>query len=159
MSTRSETASQKWDKRFLDLAALVASWSRDPSTKTGAVIVGPDKRVISVGFNGFPQGMPDHEEWYANREEKYSRIVHCEVNALIFAGHVPAESTLYTHPFLSCDRCVVQMLQAGIRRFVAPHPSADAVTRWGTAFDRTRRYINDSGGHFLELPSVGDGEQ
>lgn len=133
----------KWDLRFLDLAKLVASWSKDPSTQTGAVIVAPDRRIVSVGFNGFPKGMPDGEELYANREEKYSRIVHCEVNALIFAGQLPAGCTLYTWPFLSCDRCCVQMIQAGIIRFVAPQATAEQLTRWGPAFERTKRYIEE----------------
>ena len=70
---------------FLELAKLASTRSKDPSTKTGAVIVRPNKTVVSVGFNGFPQGMPDDEELYKDRDEKYSRIVHCEVNALIFA--------------------------------------------------------------------------
>jgi dCMP deaminase len=137
----------------LKLAALVASWSKDPSTQTGAVIVGPDKRVISVGFNGFPTGMPDDDHLYANREEKYSRIVHCEVNALIFAGALPVGCTLYTYPFLSCDRCVVQMLQAGIRRFVAPQATPDQLTRWGPAFEKTRKYIAECKGVAIELVS------
>ena len=56
-----------WDKRFLNLATEVASWSKDPSTQAGAVIVGPDKRIISVGFNGFPMGMPDTSALYEDR--------------------------------------------------------------------------------------------
>lgn len=144
-------AVSKWDKRFLDLARLVSTWSKDPSTQTGAVIVGPDKRVISVGFNGFPAGMPDDDALYANREEKYSRVVHCEVNALIYAPSIPSGTTLYTFPFASCDRCVVQMLQAGIRHFVAPKPSEDALTRWAAAFERTRRYIWECNGTIEEV--------
>lgn len=141
----------KWDIRFLQLARLVASWSKDPSTKTGAVIANY-KQFIAAGYNGFPQGMVDAPERYANREEKYSRIIHCEINALIFAGKVPFGSTLYTWPFMSCDRCVVQMLQAGVRRFVAPSPSEDALTRWGSAFERTKDYITECGATWLEIP-------
>ena len=142
----------RWDRRFLDLASLVSSWSKDPSTKTGAVIVGPDKAVISVGFNGFPKGMPDNEELYANRDEKYSRVVHCEVNALLFAGRaIPPDSTLYTVPFMSCDRCVVQMLQAGIKRFIAPKATGERAERWAEAFERTRKYITECGGILIEV--------
>jgi dCMP deaminase len=143
-----------WDLRFLSLAQLVASWSKDPSTQTGAVLV-HEKRVLSMGFNGFPQGMSDKPEWLNDRTEKYSRIVHCEVNALIFAGRVPFGTTLYTFPFLSCDRCVVQMLQAGVRRFVAPTATDDQLTRWGAAFERTRQYIHDTDptwGACIEIP-------
>ena len=98
-----------WDKRFLALAQYVSTWSKDPSTKTGAVIVS-GRRVVSLGYNGFPQGMPDLPVLYDDREEKYSRVVHCEINALLFAERTVRGCTLYTWPFLSCDRCFVQMV-------------------------------------------------
>lgn len=142
----------KWDIRYLQLAAHVASWSKDPSTQTGAVIVKPNKTVLSVGFNGFPQNMPDQGELYANREEKYSRIVHCEVNALILAEGSARGCTLYTWPFASCDRCCVQMLQAGITRFVYPSIPAHLVERWGKALDLTHKYIIESGCEAVEIP-------
>lgn len=141
-----------WDQRFLDLATLVSGWSKDPSTKCGAVIVGPDRRVISVGFNGFPKGMPDDPVLLAERSEKYSRIVHCEVNALLYAGGtVPEGASLYNVPFTCCDRCVVQMLQGGIKRFVAPLPSRDVLERWSESIDKTRKYIKECGGELVEL--------
>lgn len=96
--------SVKWDKRFLEMAKMVSSWSKDPSTQVGAVIVRPDKSVCSVGFNGFPQRMDDLPGLYAIREEKYSRIIHAEINALNFANEKMAGYTLYTYPFLTCDR-------------------------------------------------------
>lgn len=142
----------KWDIRFLDLAKLIASWSKDPSTKAGAVIVRPDKSIQSVGFNGFPKTMPDNPDWYSNREEKYSRIVHCEINALIHAGGPVQGHTLYTYPFASCDRCCVQMIQAGIYRMVAPVPSEDALTRWASSFEKTKLYCKQSGVELEEIP-------
>jgi len=136
----------KWDKRFLDLAELVASWSKDPSTQTGAVIVRPDKSVCSIGYNGFPKGMPDHNALYDNREEKYSRIIHCEMNAMNFSHDNSMKGyTLYTYPFLSCDRCFVHMVQAGITRFVSPVATEEQLSRWGDAFDRVRGYANECG--------------
>lgn len=145
----------KWDQRFLDLATLVGSWSHDPSTKSGACIVDAKGAVVSVGFNGFPQGMPDDEVLYLDRDEKYSRVVHSEVNALLFAGRaIPPGATLYTVPFMCCDRCVVVMLQAGIRRFVAPKlTDPDKLERWSTALDRTRKYIAECGGTLTEVNS------
>ena len=143
---------EKWDRRFLELAKHISTWSKDPSTETGAVIVGPNKGVIGVGFNGFPAGMPDDPKLYENKIEKYSRIIHCEINALLFANQaVPHDSTLYTYPFMSCDRCVVQMLQVGIRRFVAQKAAQDKLERWGESFSRTRCYIAECGGVLLEL--------
>lgn len=143
---------EKWDLRFLSMAYLVAKWSKDPSTKTGAVIVRPDRSVCSVGFNGFPKGMPDYAELYDNRDEKYSRIIHCEINALIHAKEPVICYTLYTVPFASCDRCCVQMIQAGIRRFVFPILPDRLIERWGESLVKTKQYIKEAGLTWTELP-------
>ena len=141
MTMESQSQRQrKWDKRFLQLARLTASWSKDPSTQTGAVIVRPDRTVVSMGYNGFPRGMPDDPAYYETRGEKYSRIIHCEINALLTAREPIGGATPYTCPFLSCDRCFVQMAQAGITRCVAPVGTPEQLTRWGAAFERVRQY-------------------
>jgi dCMP deaminase len=135
-----------WDVYYLKMAKQVASKSKDPSTQTGAVIVRPDWSQCSVGFNGFPKRMKDDPELYANREEKYSRIVHCEVNAQLFSRDASLEGyTLYTWPFASCDRCCVQMLQAGITRFVAPVLPEHLKERWQASLEKTRKYIEECG--------------
>jgi dCMP deaminase len=134
------------------MARFVSSWSKDPSTKAGAVIVRPDRSVQSVGFNGFPKNMSDDPALYADREKKYSRVVHCEIKAMIHAREAVIGSTLYTWPFAPCDRCCVQMLQAGITRFVWPVPTADALTRWAAAFDLTKSYINEAQLAWVEIP-------
>lgn len=146
----------KWDIRFLNLARLVSTWSKDPSTQTGSVIVRPDRTVCSVGFNGFPMSMPDNPEYYNNREEKYSRIVHCEMNALLHARESVEGYTLYNWAAASCDRCVVHMLQAGIKIFVNPLPTEDMASRWGEAFKRTAKYIAECGGVSREYPRTGE---
>lgn len=68
---------EKWDRRFLELAKQVSTWSKDPSTKVGAVLVNEDKHVVGMGFNGFPVGVADTEERLNNRELKYKMIVKC----------------------------------------------------------------------------------
>lgn len=142
----------KWDLFYLGMAQYASTASKDPSTKTGAVIVAPNNSVVSIGFNGFPKGMPDDDKLYTDRTEKLSRIVHCEVNALIYAGRaIPEGSTLYTYPFMSCDRCVVQMLQASIRRFVAPVATKEQTERWGDSFAKTKKYIAECGGELIEI--------
>ena len=131
----------KWDSRFLELAKLVSTYSKDPSTQVGAVIVSPDKSVVSVGYNGFPRGMEDKLELLSNREEKYSRIIHAEVNALISAKRDLIGYTLYTYPFMCCDRCAVQMIQAGITTFVYTKATEEQSKRWQPAFDRVHQYF------------------
>lgn len=143
---------KKHDHHFVELAKLISTKSKDPSTKTGAVIIDPNGRIVSTGYNGFPRDMPDDPQAYANREEKYSRIVHCEMNALIFAQRSLEGCTLYTWPFLSCDRCAVHMLQAGISRFVAPKCPAHLIERWEPMFEKTRKYIVECGKTFDEIP-------
>ncbi len=143
----------EWAIFYLGMAEYVSRKSKDPSTQTGAVIVRPDKSVCSVGFNGFPRCMPDNPALYANREEKYSRIVHCEVNAQLFSRDGSLQGyTLYTWPFASCDRCCVQMLQAGITRFVFPTLPEDKKSRWEESLARTKKYFTESKVEFVEIP-------
>lgn len=142
---------RKWDLRHLNVCREIASWSKDPNTQVGARIVNGMNRVLGEGYNGFPYSMVDLPENYENREQKYSRIVHAEINALISANTAVAGATLYTWPFMPCDRCVVQMLQAGIARFVAPIADAERLVRWGAAFEKTRAYIRECGAHLTEI--------
>jgi len=109
----------KWDFRFLELARFIASWSKDPSTKTGAVIVN-DRSIVSIGYNGFAKGVVDTPERLNDRELKYKLIVHCERNAIIWAQRDLTGCTLYTWPFMSCAPCAALVIQSGIKRCVAP---------------------------------------
>lgn len=104
-----------WDKRFLELAAHIAGWSKDPSTKVGAVIVRPNKTIASVGFNGFPRGIEDTPSRLENREEKYPRIVHAELNAILNCPERPEGYTLYA-TLAPCAQCTAAIIQSGIRR-------------------------------------------
>lgn len=143
--------SQKWDQRFIELSKLIASWSKDPSTQTGAVIVNQDRTILAVGYNGFPKGMEDSPELYANREVKYSRIVHCEMNAVLNAKQSVEGSTLYTYPFASCDRCCVHMIQAGIKVFVFPKLPKELEERWAVSVAKTKAYIEEAGLSWREI--------
>lgn len=111
-----------WDIRFLDMAKFVAAWSKDPSTKAGAVIT-TGKRIISVGFNGLAQAVEDTEQRLSLRNIKYEMIIHAEINALLFAQRSVAGCTLYTWPIPPCSRCAAVVIQAGIKRVLSPHPS------------------------------------
>jgi dCMP deaminase len=136
------------------MAREVASYSKDPSTQTGAVFVSPDKKDVIVGYNGFASRMNDDPALYADRAEKYERIIHCEMNALINAKRPLDGYTLYTWPFISCHRCAVHMVQAGIARNIAPKPDATKETRWGDQFARSRRYFAEGGVEVVEFDLV-----
>jgi dCMP deaminase len=143
----------KWHRRFLAMADMVASWSKDPSTKVGAVIARGDRSIASVGYNGFPRGMSDDAALYADRETKYSRIIHAEVNALLNAREQLTGCTIYV-PTAPCDRCAAQIVQAGIARVVYIEPSADILSRWGESMERTKAIFADAGVEVLVLPAV-----
>ena len=110
---------EKWDHRFLAMADLVAGWSKDPSTRVGAVIVRPDKTVCSVGFNGFPRYVDDSDAAYLDRTTKYKQVKHAEENAILFANEPLLGYTLYVTPLLPCSLCAGDIIQKGIRRVVA----------------------------------------
>jgi dCMP deaminase len=111
-----------WDVFFLELAQFVAEKrSKDPSTKVGAVIVDEFNRIVSIGYNGFPRGVNDCPELYANREEKYKRVVHAELNAILNAGRSVAGCTLYVWPLFTCNDCAKIVIQSGIGRIVYPN--------------------------------------
>lgn len=119
----------RWDKRMIDLAKHIASWSKDPSTKVGAVIVRPNYTICSTGYNGFPRGVNDDPKMYADRETKYERTVHAEMNAILTAPEPVTGYTLYcTLP--PCSSCAKLVIQAGIKRFVAPAPEEELIERW-----------------------------
>jgi dCMP deaminase len=139
------TSQEKWDRRFLGLAKEVASWSKDPSTKTGAVIVGFDKSIISVGFNGFARRVKDLPERYENRDLKYKLIVHCERNAIIFARRDLSGCTLYTYPFMSCSVCAGMVIQAGIVRCVAPPMPEHLKERWAEDMKLAEMQFDEAG--------------
>lgn len=135
----------KWDERFMDMAHLVATWSKDPSTKVAAVCV-DGNRVVSLGFNGFPRGTDDSPELYADRERKYKRVLHAEQNAIAFANRDLAGCTIYvTHA--PCSRCVAQIIQAGITQVVCPNPWADNdyMSRWRDDVLETEAMCREAG--------------
>ena len=123
----------KWDLRFLALAKQVASWSKDPSTKVGAVIVNPSRRPISFGYNGLPEGIADDPAILNDREAKLRLVVHAEENALLNATSPVAGCTMYVWPFMPCQRCagMIASRAQGIIRVVSIH---SYVERWRDSF-------------------------
>lgn len=123
-----------WDERFLGMAHLVSTWSKDPSTKVGAVIVDKNKRIVSTGFNGFPKGIHDFSFRYDNKMLKYKMIVHAERNAILFAQRDLAGCTLYTWPVPCCAECAAMVIQAGIKKVVVPNIDIVVGPQWSESF-------------------------
>lgn len=121
----------KWDHRFLELANHIAQWSKDPRTKVGAVIVDAKKRVVSVGYNGFPRGVCDDEDRYEDRQIKHLFVAHAERNALDNAPLMVDGCTIYV-PLLPCNECAKSIIQKGITRVVTYKPEREDNFNWDT---------------------------
>lgn len=135
----------RWDNYGLTEAEAIARMSKDPSTQCGAAIIRPDKTVAAKGFNGFPRGIPDTPELYFDRDEKYRRVIHCEMNAILTAREPLHGYTLYTWPFLTCERCAVHVIQSGVARVVAPEVADDLRARWGESFRLAKALYEEAG--------------
>lgn len=136
----------KWDTRWLEMANLVASWSKDPSTKVGAVCVDPElKYPLSLGYNGFARGVSDHSERYDDRETKYEYVVHAEVNAIAQAtlvGHKLRDSIMYCTMF-PCHRCTAVVINAGVKEILVPF--AEIPERWKDSMDIAKQMCKEAG--------------
>jgi dCMP deaminase len=137
-----------WDARFLELARLVSTWSKDPSTQVGAVIT-RGKFVVSLGFNGHPKGVEDTPERLEIRENKYRTIIHAEINAILTAKQDLEGCTIYLWPFMPCSQCGAAIVQAGIKRVVAPQADND---RWAESFRFTTEIFSEAGVELVVIP-------
>jgi len=114
----------KWDKRFMDMAKMAATWSKDKGTGVGAVIVDDEKKIVSVGYNGFPRGINDDVECRHDSPEKHHWTIHAERSAILEADIPLKGMTLYC-TFFTCSICAQEIVQKGLRRVVAPEPDWD----------------------------------
>ena len=131
----------KWSQRFLDLAEHVAEWSHDPRTKVGAVIVDDKKRVVSMGYNGFPRGVKDYVKRYEDRPTKHLFVCHAERNALDNAPHSVEGCTMYV-PLLPCNECAKSIIQNGISKVITYKPDREGE---GFNWDITREMFQEAG--------------
>lgn len=132
----------KWHERFMQLAEHVATWSKDPSTKVGAVIIRPDRSVAGVGYNGFPRGVSDTQARLDDRPTKYAFVVHAEANAILAAKEDLSECVLYCTLFPCCE-CAKLIIQSGIRKIVVRR-EADP-DQWAESMNHSRQMFVESG--------------
>ena len=112
----------KWASRFFQMAELVGSWSKDPSTQVGAVIT-EGNRVVSLGFNGYPHGVSDRADT-EDRDMKYAKTIHAEENAILFAKRDLADCEIWVTHF-PCPNCAAKIIQTGIAVVHCPMQSED----------------------------------
>lgn len=110
-----------WDEYFMGIAYLSAMRSKDPSTQVGACIIDEDKKIIGIGYNGFPIGSNDDEmPW--NKEgdfldTKYPYVVHAELNAILNSIKSLKNCTIYVTHF-PCNECAKAIVQSGIKKVI-----------------------------------------
>ena len=106
-SLKAPRTPKNWDQRFLHAARMFAGWSKDPSTKVGAVAV-RDRRILVQGYNGLPSGITDSDSRLKNRDTRLAMTVHAEMNCVSFAarnGVCLAGATMYVWPLMTCSQC------------------------------------------------------
>jgi dCMP deaminase len=128
----------------MQLAKEAASWSKDPSTKIGAVCIGSKGQVLSTGYNGFPRGIDDSLTRYYDRELKYKMVVHAEMNAIFNATYNGVSldgSTMYVHGLPVCSDCAKGIIQVGVKRIVMDGSIPD---RWKDSWQLTQKMFNEA---------------
>jgi dCMP deaminase len=140
-----KTIEDKWVARFIKLAEEVSTWSKDPSSQVGAVIVRPDRTIASVGFNGFPRGVEDCHERIANRDTKLLYTIHAEMNAILSAKEPLKGYSLFVWPFQPCAHCAASIIQSGIKEVYCPfNAHLDSYERWADSFKAALQMFDEA---------------
>ena len=136
---------RKWDQRFLDLAKQISTWSKEPSTQVGCVVVGPDREIRSTGFNGLPRGIEDTSERLNNREIKYPMICHAEENAIMHAARtgISLKNCIAYVTWPPCTRCARSLIQAGVSEIVYPK-EVEIPERWEVDFEMSLNMFKEA---------------
>ena len=143
LNTNKLPLDSKWILRFLYLADHVSTWSKDPSSKIGAVIA-RDKNIISVGYNGFPPQIADTAKRLTNRNSKYLRTIHAELNAIKFARGNTEGAAIYCN-VPPCHDCAKHIISHNIKYVYAWEPSEDLKQRWQESFATSEVLFEEAG--------------
>ena len=134
----------------MDLAKLIATWSKDNSTKVGCVIIGPNKEIRSTGYNGFPRGVDDSIAERKERPLKYEFTEHAERNAIYNAGLYGAsikDCVMYV-TFPPCVDCARGIIQSGIREVIyldMPKDKTQNIPGWREKLGTSFQMFNEAG--------------
>lgn len=148
-----------WVEYFIRKAELTAQKSKDPSTKTGVIIVGHDRVELTNGFNGFPRKVNDDHSRYIDRETKYKFIAHAETNAIYNAaryGISIKDADMYTSfGVRTCQECAKGIIQAGIARLIGRKLIGKfAGGRWDDTIQIGIQMLKEAGVILLEWDDV-----
>ena len=140
----------KWHDRYLELAQQIASWSKDPSSKIGAIAVGSKGQVLAQGYNGFPRGIEDREIRFENKELKYRYVVHAEMNLIYNASYNGVSldgSTVYVTGLPVCSECAKGLIQVGVQQVIMP-TQENTPDKWVQSFKLSKELFEEAGVHW-----------
>ena len=151
----------------MSLALLSAKRSKDPQTQVGACIVAPDKKIVGIGYNGFPYlGPVNNDEclpWGRDGHgvgSKYPFVCHAEMNAVMNKNQQDISQCVVYTTLFPCHECAKILIQSQISQVVylsdskAAQPSMIASRKMLKAVGITlRQHCIDE----LEIPLTIDG--
>lgn len=144
-----------WDKRWMDMADLVATWSKDNSRKIAAVVVDSRNVLVSIGWNGFPRGIDDTVSERSERPAKYLWTEHAERNAIYNAaanGIKLGGCRMYI-PWYPCSDCARAIIQSGITQLYCAEPDWDDEI-WKDKFAVSKAMLGESGVNVTFLEGI-----
>ena len=145
-------------KKFVPVVLSVASMSKDRSTKVGAIALGPDLEIRSVGYNGFPRGVNDDDDARHERPTKLFLTAHAESNAVAQAarsGVSLAGCTVMVSSLYPCSTCAKMLIQAGVTRVLAVGVNHESMSRWAEEWSSSKVMFEEAGVEFCELKEQG----
>lgn len=156
--------SEKWNKRFLNLAYEVASWSKDTSTKTGAVIMTKNGEPVSFGYNGLPPDVRDDVPERNERPLKYKYYEHAERNAIYGATIANLSDCVLYCTHYPCTDCARGIIRKRIKTVVvdAKHGTSGCTgfnERWNESFSESRIMFEEAGVEIIEVTLNGDKDE
>ena len=111
-----------WDEAFMGIANFIGKRSKDPNTQVGACIVDKNNRIVSLGYNGMPNGCDDDDmPWGRDGnmlETKYAFVCHAELNAILNTRGLSLEGTRIYVDLFPCNECAEAIIQSGIKTVI-----------------------------------------
>ncbi len=143
-----------WDEYFMGVALLSAKRSKDPSTQVGACIINKDKRIIAIGYNGFPKGCDDSVFPWGKTDEnplntKYPYVVHAEANAILNSNSSLKGSKLYVTLF-PCNECAKLLIQSGVEEIIYLSDK----NRTSDSFIASKRMLDAAGIKYYKMDNL-----
>jgi dCMP deaminase len=136
---------EKWYARFMAIANHLATWSKDTSRGVGCVIVGPNREILTTGYNGFPRGVNDTIPERFERPAKYKWTEHAERNAIFNAARngIRLDGAIAFIPWYPCADCARALIQCGISEMICYEPNFED-PKWGEDFRIVYTMMNEA---------------